>query len=124
MAFIRTSDGTNLFYRDWGRGEPMVLVASQSVSSDLWTYNVPFFTEHGLRCITFDRRGHGRSDQPASGYDIDTLAADLSAVLDELDLDGVTLVGHSLGGVEVLRYLARHRVHRVRRAVLLRPRPA
>lgn len=121
MAFIRTNDGTNLFYRDWGRGEPIVFAASQSVSSDVWSYNLPFFVEHGFRCIAFDRRGHGRSDEPSDGYDIDTLANDIGSIIDRLELRDVTLVGHSLGGAEVIRYAARRGGQRVGRAVLLAP---
>jgi len=121
MAFIETRDGTRLFYRDWGKGDAVVLVASQSVSCDIWNYNVPRFVESGMRSITFDRRGHGRSDQPAGGYDIDTLAEDLGAVLRRLELRDVTLVGHSLGGAEVIRYLGTHPDSCVRRAVLIAP---
>jgi len=119
MAFLETGDGTKLFYRDWGEGAPVVLAASQAVSCDMWSGSVPYFTERGMRCITFDRRGHGRSEAPSGGYDIDTLADDLRALLARLDLRDVTLVGHSLGGAEVIRYLGRHGSHRVRRAVLL-----
>jgi non-heme chloroperoxidase len=122
MTFIDTRDGTKLFFRDWGNGTPVVLVASQAVSSDVWNYNVPALVESDLRCISFDRRGHGRSDQPGGGYDIDTLAEDLGAVLRQLDLRNVTLVGHSLGGGEIIRYLGRHdQEGRVRRAVLIAP---
>jgi pimeloyl-ACP methyl ester carboxylesterase len=122
MTFIRTSDGTNLYYRDWGSGEPIVFVASQSVSSDLWNYNLPFFADQGFRCIAFDRRGHGRSDEPGTGYDIDTLARDLGTVVSKLELGPVTLVGHSLGGAEVIRYAAQQRGSgRIRRVVLLAP---
>jgi non-heme chloroperoxidase len=122
MALIETRDGTKLFYRDWGRGDAVVFVASQAVPGDIWAYNVPPLVECGMRCITFDRRGHGRSDEPGHGYDIDTLADDLRSVLAGLDLRDVTLIGHSLGGAEVIRYLGtRHDDHRVRRAVLLAP---
>src|ERR1700722_4101671 len=122
MALIETRDGTKLFYRDWGQGDVVVFVASQAVPGDIWNYNVPPLVESGLRCVTFDRRGHGRSDEPGHGYDIDTLADDLRAVLVGLDLRDVTLIGHSLGGAEVIRYLGKHHDdHRVRRAVLLAP---
>ncbi|HEU4411858.1 MAG TPA: alpha/beta hydrolase [Polyangiaceae bacterium] len=122
MGFIETEGRINLHYRDWGEGDPVVFVASQAMPCDIWNYNVPFFVERGLRCVTFDRRGHGRSDVPSGGYDLDTLAGDLAAVLRRLDLRGVTLVGHSLGGAEVVRYLARYGAEgRVRRAVLVAP---
>jgi non-heme chloroperoxidase len=129
MAFIQTTDGTNLFYRDWGKataqgsgkGEAMLFVASQSVSSDMWNYNVPFFADGGFRTIAYDRRGHGRSDQPGEGYDMETLVGDLRAVIERLDLRDLVLVGHSMGGAEVIRYLSRYAGDRVRRAVLLSP---
>jgi len=108
MALIETRDGTKLFYRDWGQGDVVVFVASQAVPGDIWNYNVPPLVESGLRCVTFDRRGHGRSDEPGHGYDIDTLADDLRAVLVGLDLRDITLIGHSLGGAEVIRYLGKH----------------
>jgi len=104
------------------RAQTLVFAASQSMPSDLWSYTLPFFTDRGMRCIAFDRRGHGRSDAPSTGYDIDTLARDLGSLLDQLDLRDVTLVGHSLGGAEVARYLSRHaRPGRVARAVLIAP---
>ena len=122
MALLETRDGTRLFYRDWGQGEAVVFVASSSFPSDIWNYNVPPLVESGMRCIAFDRRGHGRSDEPTGGYDLDTLAEGLHAVLARLDLRGATLVGHSLGGAEVIHYLARCPDEgRVRRAVLMAP---
>lgn len=96
-GFVRTADGVNLFYRDWGQGEPIVFVASWSLPSDSWNYQMLALSEQGFRCVAFDRRGHGRSSDPGRGYDFDTLANDLAAVLDVLDLRGVTLVGHSMG---------------------------
>ncbi len=123
MGFIECRDGTKLFYRDWGKGDPVVLVASQALPSDIWNYNVTRFVERGMRCITFDRRGHGRSEAPAGPYDVDTLARDLGSVIERLELRNVTLVGHSLGGGEVVRYLGKHagtQAH-VRAAVLIAP---
>jgi pimeloyl-ACP methyl ester carboxylesterase len=110
MAFIETKDGTKLFYTDWSEGgrRPVVFVASQSVPSTMWNYNLPFFAENGFRVVAFDRRGHGKSDLASGGYDLDTLVEDLHTVLEKLDLRDVLLVGHSLGGAEILRYLARH----------------
>lgn len=120
-GFIRTHDGVDLFYRDWGdsQGEPVVFVASWSLPSDSWSYQMLALQEAGYRVIAFDRRGHGRSSDPGRGYDFDTLADDIAAVLDALDLRGVTLVGHSMGCNEIVRYLSRHGTHRVARAALL-----
>ncbi len=118
-SFVRTADGVNLFYRDWGQGEPIVFVASWSLPSDSWNYQMLALSEQGFRCVAFDRRGHGRSSDPGRGYDFDTLANDLAAVLDVLDLRGVTLVGHSMGPGEIVRYLTRHGGDRVARIALL-----
>lgn len=92
-GFIRTSDGTSLFYRDWGTGKPVVFVASWVMPSESWSYQMAALAEQGFRCVAYDRRGHGRSSDPGRGYDFDTLADDLAAVLDTLDLRDVTLVG-------------------------------
>jgi len=117
---IRTRDGVALFHRDWGAGPPVVFVASWSLPSDSWAYQMLALAEAGFRCIAYDRRGHGRSDDPGRGYDYDTLADDLAAVLETLDLRDVTLVGFSMGCGEVLRYLTRHgAAGRVARAVLI-----
>jgi pimeloyl-ACP methyl ester carboxylesterase len=118
-GFIRTVDGVNLFYRDWGQGEPVVFVAGWSLPSESWNYQMLALSEQGLRCVAFDRRGHGRSSDPGRGYDFDTLAEDLAAVLDVLDLRGVTLVGHSMASGEIVRYLTRHGGDRVARIALL-----
>lgn len=118
---IRGRDGTRLFHRDWGEGRPVVFAASWALSSEMWAYQVAHLAERGFRCIAFDRRGHGRSDVAPRGYDMDTFADDLAAVIAQLGLDEVSLVGHSLGGAEVIRYLGRHGSARVRRAALLAP---
>jgi non-heme chloroperoxidase len=118
-GFVRTADGVNLFYRDWGQGEPVVFVAGWSLPSDSWNYQMLAVSEQGLRCVAFDRRGHGRSSDPGRGYDFDTLADDLAAVLDVLDLRDVTLVGHSTASGEIVRYLTRHGSDRVARIALL-----
>jgi len=118
---IRAADGANLAYTDRGEGRPVVLVHAWALKSQMWDRQVEALTEAGFRCITFDRRGHGRSPDPGHGYDIDTLADDLAAVLDQLDLRGVTLVAHSMGGAEAIRCLGRHGSSRVRRLVLLAP---
>ena len=118
-GYISTADGVNLFYRDWGQGEPVVFVAGWSLPSDSWNYQMLPLSEQGLRCVTFDRRGHGRSSDPGGGYDFDALSEDLAAVLDVLDLRGVTLVGHSMASGEIVRYLTRHGDDRVARIALL-----
>ncbi len=118
-AVILARDGTRLFHRDWGEGRPVVFVSSWALSSEMWAYQVARLSEQGLRCIAFDRRGHGRSDAPSDGYDMDTLADDLAAVIDGLGLKDVALVGHSMGGAEAIRYLARHGSAKVSRVVLL-----
>ncbi len=116
---IRTSDGVRLFHRDWGDGPPVVFVASWSLPSDSWAYQMLALSEAGVRCIAYDRRGHGRSDDPGHGFDFDTLADDLAAVMEALDLRGTALVGFSMGTGEIVRYLTRHGMSRVARIVLI-----
>lgn len=118
---VRAGDGTHLFHRDWGAGRPVVFVSSWALTSEMWAYQVAHLSEAGFRCIAFDRRGHGRSDAPAGGYDLDTLADDLGAVIDTLGLKEVDLVTHSMGGPEAARYLARHGGGRVRKLAMLAP---
>jgi len=118
-GFIRTDDGVDLYYRDWGDGAPVLFVASWSMPSDMWQYQMLALSQRGLRCVAFDRRGHGRSTDPGRGYDFDTLADDLAAVIEALDLRRVTLVGHSMGCNEIVRYLSRHGSARVARIALL-----
>lgn len=120
-AFIETSDGTRLHWRAWGRGAPVLFVHSWAMRTEMWDYQFAALAERGCRCIGYDRRGHGRSDIPAEGYDYDTLADDLAAVIAALDLRGVTLVGHSMGACEIVRYLTRHGSARVKRIALLAP---
>jgi non-heme chloroperoxidase len=117
--FIETPDGTRLFYQDWGEGSPVVFCAPAWLTSGWWEYQTPFLTDQGLRCITYDRRGHGRSDMPCHGYDFDTLAGDLNTLIRQLDLRDVTLVGHSMGCGEVVRYLSRFGAGRVTRLVMI-----
>ena len=119
--FIECSDGTNLFFRDWGTGRALVFLAPWGMCSDWWDIPTIKLSKRGWCCVSFDRRGHARSDDPCRGYDFDTLADDIAAVLDGLDLQNVVLVGHSLGGAEVVRYLARHSSRRVTHAVLIAP---
>jgi pimeloyl-ACP methyl ester carboxylesterase len=116
--FIETRDGTQLFYRDWGAGEPLVFMSGWGLTSDCWGYQTAPLCE-STRCIAYDRRGHGRSSDPGRGFDADTLADDLAAVLDALDLKKVTLVTHSMAGGEAVRYLSRHGSKRIARIALI-----
>ena len=118
-TLIATEDGTHLFYKDWGSGRPVVFIHGWPLDSDMWEYQMPAVAKAGFRAVAYDRRGFGRSDQPWTGYDYDTFADDLKAVLDGLDLSDVTLVGFSMGGGEIARYMARHGGARVGRAVLV-----
>ncbi|MFE3794748.1 alpha/beta fold hydrolase [Nocardia tengchongensis] len=119
MPYIAVTEDLNLFYKDWGSGNPAVFLHSWSLSSAMWQYEMARLADRGVRCVAYDRRGHGRSDQPWGGYDFDTLADDLAAVLDQLDLREVTLVGHSTGTAEIVRYLARHGSERIARIALV-----
>ena len=119
MPTIRTKDGTALYLKDWGEGRPVVLIHGWPLDADMWEYQALALAEHGFRVIAYDRRGFGRSDQPWTGYDYDTLSDDLKDVLDALDLSDVALVGFSMGGGEIARYMGRHGGARVTRAVLV-----
>ena len=119
MPFIITEDEVELFYQDWGTGRPVVLIHGWPLNSDMWEKQALFLAEHGLRVITYDRRGFGRSDQPWGDYDYDTLADDLNALIEGLELEDATLVGFSMGGGEVVRYLSLYGSTRVSRAVLV-----
>jgi non-heme chloroperoxidase len=119
MPFIETGDGTHLFYKDWGTGEPVLFVHGWVLGADMWEYQMTRLAAQGLRCIAYDLRGSGRSDQPGHGYDPDSLAGDLAAVLQQLDLHGVTLVGHSMGSAQIVRYLSRCHADRVARVVFV-----
>ncbi|WP_309645022.1 alpha/beta hydrolase [Phenylobacterium sp.] len=105
---VFAKDGTSLFVRDWGSGQPIVFLAGWTLTSEAWAYQMASLSEAGFRCVAYDRRGHGRSGDPGGGYDYDTLADDLASVLDALDLRGVTLVAHSMAGGEAVRYMTRH----------------
>src|ERR1700722_3497674 len=118
---IVTRDGANLFYKDWGEGKPVVLLAAWCLNSSARDYQTNYLTARNVRCIAYDQRGHGRSSQPSNGYDYDTLADDLAAVIEQLDLHEVTLIGHSMGACEVIRYLTRHGQTRVTKIVLVAP---
>ena len=123
MKFIKsqsTGGGhVELFYEDWGTGNPVVFIHGWPLDHQMWEYQTRVLPAMGLRCIVYDRRGFGKSDKPWSGYDYDTFADDLKAVLDHLDLENVTLVGFSMGGGEVVRYFSRHGGKRVSKIVLL-----
>ncbi len=118
---IRTRDGVELFHQEWGSGKPVLFVHAWALSSAMWTYQIAELGQHGLRCIAFDRRGHGRSDVPNGGYDLDTLADDLASVIEQLDLHDVALVGMSMGANEILHYVGRHGTDRISSIALLGP---
>jgi non-heme chloroperoxidase len=119
MSYIRTSDGTDLYYKDWGSGQPIVFSHGWPLSSDAWEDQMLFLASNGYRCVAHDRRGHGRSTQTWGGNDLDTYADDLATVVRELDLKDAIHVGHSTGGGEVARYIGRHGTRRVSKAVLV-----
>src|SRR5579859_7507470 len=119
MSTITTKDGTQIFYKDWGQGQPIVFHHGWPLSSDDWDTQMLFFLQHGYRVIGIDRRGHGRSSQVAHGHDMDHYAADAAAVVEHLDLRNAVHIGHSTGGGEVTRYVARHGKGRVAKAVLI-----
>lgn len=115
---VETADGTKLYCRVWGEGVPVVFVHGWAVNCDIWQYQI-IALSNSARCFTYDKRGHGRSVDPGRGYDYDTLADDLAAVLDEFDLRNVVLVGHSMGPAEIVRFLSRHGTARVSRLLLV-----
>ncbi|TJY41482.1 alpha/beta hydrolase [Cohnella pontilimi] len=119
MPYVEGADSTRLFYKDWGAGTPVVFVSSVYLGTEMWEYQLPYLASRGFRCIAYDRRGHGRSDSPWDGYDYDTLADDLAALINHLDLRDVFLVSHSMGGGEVVRYLTRHGAGRIARIALI-----
>ena len=119
MSTIATKDGTQIYYKDWGLGQPIVFSHGWPLSADAWESQMLFLADHGYRCIAHDRRGHGRSSQPWNGNGMDTYADDLAKLLEDLDLNNVTLIGHSTGGGEVARYIGRHGSARVAKAALI-----
>ena len=118
---IRTRDGVELFHREWGSGRPVLFVHAWALSSAMWSYQIAELGQRGCRCIGFDRRGHGRSDVPDSGYDLDSLADDLADVIEQLDLHDLALVGMSMGSNEILHYVGRHGTERIAKIALLGP---
>jgi non-heme chloroperoxidase len=119
MPVIKTKDGTEIYYKDWGSGQPIVFSHGWPLSADDWDAQLLFFLNHGFRVIAHDRRGHGRSSQTGDGHDMDHYADDLAAVTTHLGLKNVIHVGHSTGGGEVVRYLARHGEKEVAKAAIL-----
>jgi non-heme chloroperoxidase len=118
-SFIETDDGAGLFHLDWGTGKPVLFTHAWGLNADIWEYQLVELVDQGLRCVAYDRRGHGRSSDPGRGYDYDRLADDLAAVINQLDLTDVTLVAHSMGNGEAVRYLRRHGSARIARLVML-----
>ena len=119
MSAITTRDGAEIYYKDWGQGQPVVFSHGWPLSADAWEDQMLFLAERGYRCIAHDRRGHGRSSQPWQGNDMDRYADDLADLVQALDLPKAIHVGHSTGGGEVARYIGRHGTRRVTRAVLI-----
>src|SRR5438477_7511102 len=119
MGTSTTKDGTEIFYKDWGKGQPLFFHHGWPLSADDWDAQMMFFLGKGYRVIAHDRRGHGRSTQTANGHDMDTYAADAAAVVKALDLKNVVHIGHSTGGGEVARYVAKYGKGRVAKAVLI-----
>src|ERR1700704_5257889 len=119
MSTITTKDGVSIFYKDWGSGQPIVFSHGWPLSADDWDSQMMFFLAHGYRVIAHDRRGHGRSTQTANGHDMDTYAADVAEVVKAFDLKNAIHIGHSTGGGEVIRYVAKHGKGRVAKAVII-----
>lgn len=119
MSTLKTADGTTLYFKDWGTGKSVLFSHGWPLDSDMWDSQLNFLAERGYRVIAFDRRGFGRSDQPWTGYDYDTFASDINDLITSLDLQDVTLVGFSMGGGDVARYIGRYGSSRVAGLVLL-----
>ena len=119
MSMMTTRDGTDLYFKDWGLGRPVLFSHGWPLSADSWDYQMAFLASHGYRCIAHDRRGHGRSSQPWSGNDMDTYADDLSELMEKLNVSEAVLVGFSAGGGEVARYIGRYGTKRVAKVALI-----
>ena len=119
MTTFTTSDGTQLYYKDWGSGQPIILIHAWPLNADMWEYQMHFLASNGYRVIAYDRRGFGRSSQPWSGYGYDSLVGDLNELIEALELRDVILAGFSMGGGEVARYIGRHGSRRIAKAALV-----
>src|SRR5215510_9344399 len=119
MSTITTNDGRQIYYKDWGKGPVVTFSHGWPLNADAWDGQMLFLAQHGFRVVAHDRRGHGRSSQASSGNDMNGYANDLAAIIEELDLQDATLVGHSTGGGEVARYIGRHGTKRVAAAILI-----
>ncbi|MFT3924574.1 MAG: alpha/beta hydrolase [Myxococcales bacterium] len=119
MGTVTTKDSVNIFYKDWGKGQPILFSHGWPLTADAWDEQLMFFADQGYRVIAHDRRGHGRSSQPWPGNNLDTYADDLSTLIEKLELKDLIMVGHSTGGGEVTRYLGRHGTGRVSKVVLV-----
>lgn len=117
--FIESAPGVHIFYRDYGSGKPVILIHGWPMSNEMWEYQIETLVQNNFRVIAYDRRGFGRSSQPWDGYDYDTMTDDLKAIIDQLGLENITLVGFSMGGGEVVRYFSRHGGQKVTKAVLV-----
>ena len=118
---VTARDGTKLFVQDWGSGRPVIFLSAWTFQSNVWGSHMAALTAHGFRCVAPDRRGHGRSDAPSTGYDLDTMVDDLSRIIDQLDLRDAVLVAHSMGSFEAVRYCATGRTNRIARLMLAAP---
>jgi non-heme chloroperoxidase len=122
MPFVKSTppngEPINIYYEDYGKGKPAVFIHGWPLSGSMWEYQITQLPQQGIRCITYDRRGFGKSDRPSSGYDYNTMAGDLKALLDELDLNDVTLVGFSMGGGEIAKYFSLYGGERVSKVAL------
>lgn len=119
--YVTTADGTELFYRDWGKGKTLLFLAGWTVNSAMWGYQMQPLAAQGFRCVAYDRRGHGLSSDPGRGYDYDTLADDLATLIEALDLQDVVVVAHSFSSAEIVRYLTRHGDKRIAGVLMLAP---
>jgi non-heme chloroperoxidase len=121
QPFVLARDGTKLFVQDWGSGRPIVFLSAWTFHSNVWGSHMAALTAHGFRCVVPDRRGHGRSDAPSSGYELDTMVDDLSRIMDELDVRDAVLVAHSMGAFEAARYCVTRGANRIARLILAAP---